>query len=265
MYRFALKSLKEWAKRDVHKPLILRGARQVGKSFLIRMLANEVFETLAEINFEQMPDVAQLFTSKQPERIIPLLELKLGLSIVPGKTLLFLDEIQAAPEVFASLRYFFEQIPQLHIIAAGSLLEFVLEDHQFSMPVGRIEYMHLGPMTFEEFLLAMGKPKLMEFIQNFSFQTEIPETIHNELIRYVKDFFVIGGMPEAVGEYSKTKSYLESQRVLSSILSTYRNDFNKYGHRVNNQRIEKVFSKVPNLVGNKFKYSQIDREEKVGI
>ena len=262
MYRHALENLKEWAKRDAHKPLILRGARQVGKSFLVRMLANEVFETLAEINFEQMPDAAELFKSKQPERIIPLLELKLNLPIVPGKTLLFLDEIQAAPEVFASLRYFYEQIPQLHVIAAGSLLEFVLENYQFSMPVGRIEYMHLGPMTFEEFLLAMDKPKLMEFIQNYSFQTEIPDTIHNELLRYIKDFFVIGGMPEAVKEYSKTKSYLESQRVLSSILSTYRNDFNKYGHRVNNQRIEKVFSKVPNLVGNKFRYSQIDREEK---
>ncbi len=257
-----IRNLKEWTKRDIHKPLILRGARQVGKSFLVRMLVDEVFETLAEINFEQMPDVAELFISKQPERIIPLLELKLNLSIVPGKTLLFLDEIQVAPEVFASLRYFYEQIPQLHVIAAGSLLEFVLENHQFSMPVGRIEYMHLGPMTFEEFLLAMGKPKLMEFIQSYSFQTEIPDTIHNELLQYVKDFFVIGGMPEAVKEYSKTKSYLESQRVLSSILSTYRNDFNKYGHRVNNQRIEKVFSKIPNLVGSKFKYSQIDREEK---
>lgn len=262
MYRYALENLKEWAKRDVHKPLILRGARQVGKSFLARMLANEAFETLAEINFEQMPDAAELFKSKQPERIIPLLELKLNLSIVPGKTLLFLDEIQAAPEVIASLRYFYEQIPHLHIIAAGSLLEFVLENHQFSMPVGRIEYMHLGPMTFEEFLLAMSKPKLLEFIQNYSFKTEIPDTIHNELLRYIKDFFVVGGMPEAVKEYSKTKSYLESQRVLSSILATYRNDFSKYGHHVNNQRIEKVFSKVPNLVGSKFRYSQIDREEK---
>jgi len=226
------------------------------------MLADETFETLAEINFEQTPEMAELFSSRQPERIVPLLELRLNLSIIPGKTLLFLDEIQAAPEVFATLRYFYEQMPQLHIIAAGSLLEFVLEDHQFSMPVGRIEYMHLGPMTFEEFLLAMTKQKLLDFLQSYSLSESIPDPIHNELMQHVRDFCVIGGMPEAVDKYSKTKSYLESERILSNILSTYRADFNKYGLRVNQQRIEKVFLKIPNLVSQKFKYSQIDREEK---
>jgi len=168
MYRFAIRDLKDWVSRPDHKPLVLRGARQVGKSYIAHMLADEAFETLAEINFEQTPEMAELFSSRQPERIVPLLELRLNLSIIPGKTLLFLDEIQAAPEVFATLRYFYEQMPQLHIIAAGSLLEFVLEDHQLSMPVGRIEYMHLGPMTFEEFLLAMTKQKLLDFLQSYS-------------------------------------------------------------------------------------------------
>ena len=262
MYRFALEELKNWVPRQDHKPLVLRGARQVGKSYLAHMLADESFETLAEINFEQTPEMAELFSSRQPERIVQLLELRLKFSIIPGKTLLFLDEIQAAPEVFATLRYFYEQMPQLHIIAAGSLLEFVLEDHQFSMPVGRIEYMHLGPMTFEEFLLAMGEQKLLDFLQSYCLPESIPVPIHNELLRHVKDYCVIGGMPEAVNIYSKTKSYLESERVLSNILSTYRADFNKYGKRVNQQRVEKIFLKIPNLVGQKFKYSQIDREEK---
>ena len=168
MYRFLLEQLKEWATRQSRKPLVLRGARQVGKSYLVRMFAKDAFESLAEINFEQMPDVAELFKSKNPTTIIAHLESKLNQPIVPGKTLLFLDEIQAAPEVFAVLRYFYEQMPSLHVIAAGSLLEFVLEEHTFSMPVGRIEYMHLGPMTFEEFLLALGKQKLLEFIQTYS-------------------------------------------------------------------------------------------------
>lgn len=262
MYRFALEELKNWASRPDHKPLVLRGARQVGKSYLAVMLAAEVFESIAEINFEQTPETAELFDSRQPERIIPLLELRLNLSIIPGKTLLFLDEIQAAPNVFAVLRYFYEQMPELHVIAAGSLLEFVLEEHRFSMPVGRIEYMHLGPMTFEEFLLAGGKEKLVNFLQEYRLSESIPEVIHEELMRCVMDFCVIGGMPEAIKIYSKTHSYLESERILSNILSTYRADFNKYGQRINPQRIEKVFLKIPGLVGQKLKYTQIDRDEK---
>ncbi|MDH4202243.1 MAG: ATP-binding protein [Phycisphaerae bacterium] len=262
MYRAALKELKNWVSRPDHKPLVLRGARQVGKSYLAGMLANEVFEAIAEINFEQNPEIAELFSSRRPEQIIPLLEARLNMSIVPGKTLLFLDEIQAAPYVFAALRYFYEQMPDLHVIAAGSLLEFVLAEHQFSMPVGRIEYLHLGPMTFEEYLLAVNREKLVEFLQGYCLPEPIPDVIHTELMRHVIDYCVVGGMPEAVRTYAESKSYLESERVLSSILSTYRADFNKYGQRVNQQRIEKVFMKIPALVGQKVKYTQIDREEK---
>lgn len=262
MYRFLLDELKAWAKGEDHKPLVLRGARQVGKSFLVRLFAGDAFERLAEINFEQTPDIAELFKSRQPRRIIPLLETRLNLSIVPGKTLLFLDEIQAAPEVFAALRYFYEQMPQLHVVAAGSLLEFVLEDHEFSMPVGRTEYMHLGPMVFEEFLLALGQDKLLEYVQHYSLSESIPESIHQELMHYVKDFFIVGGMPQAVAAFSNTRSYLETERISSGILSTYRDDFSKYGQRVNSRRIERVFSRLPLLVGQKLKYTQIDKEEK---
>lgn len=262
MYRFSLQQLKEWSTRQPRKPLVLRGPRQVGKSYLVRMFAEEAFGTLAEINFEQMPDVAELFQSKNPKTIVAHLESKLNQSIIPGKTLLFLDEIQAAPEVFAALRYFYEQMPSLHVIAAGSLLEFVLEEHTFSMPVGRIEYMHLGPMTFEEFLLALGKQKLLEFVQGYSLSEPMPRSIHNDLMMLIKDFCVIGGMPEAVQVYVNSNSYLDCERVTSNILSTYRDDFTKYGQRVNSHRIEKVFSKTPLLIGQKFMYSQIDREEK---
>jgi hypothetical protein len=262
MYRFLIEDLKGWTARPDRKPLVLRGARQVGKSFLVHTLAEAAFENLAEVNLEQMPDAAELFKSKRPDQIVSLLELRLNQSITPGKTLLFLDEIQAAPEVFASLRYFYEQMPQLHVIAAGSLLEFVLEEHLFSMPVGRVEYMHLGPMTFEEFLLAMNMEKMVEFIGGYTLSEPIPQSIHCELMRLVKDFCVIGGMPEAVKTYAQTRSYLNIERVATGILSTYRDDFAKYGRCVNFRRIEKVFSKIPLLIGQKFMYSQVDREEK---
>ena len=262
MHRFSLDQLRDWANRQSRKPLVLRGPRQVGKSYLVRMFSRESFETLAEVNFEQMPDAAELFQSKNPKTILAFLESKLNQSIRPGKTLLFLDEIQAAPEVFAALRYFYEQMPSLHVIAAGSLLEFVLEDHTFSMPVGRIEYMHLGPMTFEEFLLALGKQKLLELVQGYALSESMPRSIHNDLMALIKDFCVIGGMPEAVQVYVTSGSYLDCERVTSNILSTYRDDFAKYGQRVSSRRIEKVFSKAPLLIGQKFKYSQIDRDEK---
>ena len=262
MYRNALKSLIDWVQQVHRKPILLRGARQVGKSFLVKMLADEIFDTLVTVNFEQTPDLVDLFKSKQPKNIIALLEIQFEQSIIPGKTLLFLDEIQAAPEVITCLRYFYEELPELHIIAAGSLLEFVLEDHEFSMPVGRIEYMHLGPMHFEEFLLACNKKELVQFLQEYSIGNTIPKPIHNNLMQYIKNYCFIGGMPEAVAQFTATGSYLQSEKILSSILSTYADDFSKYGRQVNHQRLLKVFMRLPQLVGQKLKYTQIDREEK---
>ncbi len=262
MHRFALDNLRNWASQDTHKPLVLRGARQVGKSYLVKLLAQACFHSLVEINFEQQPDMAELFVSKQPDRIVPLLELRTRQTMTPGKTLLFLDEIQAAPEVLATLRYFYEQMPNLHVIAAGSLLEFVLEKHTFSMPVGRIEYFHLGPLAFEEFLLAMDEPQYLKFIQNYALNGTIAQPIHSDLMTLFKAYLVIGGMPEAVARYSQEKSFLASDKVLSSILATYRDDFSRYGPRVNPSRLTRVFSSIPTLVGNKLKYTQIDRDER---
>ena len=262
MYRFALDDLKVWARQTPHKPIVLRGARQVGKSFLVRMLAETCFDSLAEVNFEQRSDMTELFASKQPDRIVSLLEIRLGQTIVPGKTLLFLDEIQAAPEVFATLRYFYEKLPELHVIAAGSLLEFVLEEHTFSMPVGRVEYHHLGPMTFEEYLLATGHTQLFQLIQHFSWQESIERPIHGDLMALLQEYLVVGGMPEAVETFAKSRSFLASDKVLGSILSTYRDDFSKYRPRANPVRLAKVFSRIPGLVANKLKYTQIDSDEK---
>lgn len=262
MYRFALDHLKEWKEKGTRKPLVIRGARQVGKSFLVEMFAKEAFENLVKIDFEKMPDMSSLFRSKSPGTIIPLIEAKFNANIKLGKTLLFLDEIQAAPEVFAAIRYFYEDLPALHVIAAGSLLEFVLKEHEFAMPVGRIEYMHLGPMQFEEFLIAAQKEKLRQYLCNYKLGEDVPSSIHDEFMQLVKRFLVTGGMPEAVSVFLNSNSYRECESVQQSIISTYRDDFNKYAKRADPRRLEKIFNKVPQMVGQKFKYSQIDREER---
>lgn len=262
MYRSALNYLAEWQRRQSRKPLVIRGARQVGKSFLVRELAKEHFANLVEINLEQMPDVASFFASKDPRTILPLLEARFNVPIEPGKTLLFLDEIQAAPEVFAALRYFHEERPALHVIAAGSLLEFVLHAHSFSMPVGRIEYLHLGPMTFEEFLRAMGREKLQQWLANFSLSDAMPDGMHQELMSLVRRYCVVGGMPEAVAAFASTHSFQACEQVQQSILSTYRDDFSKYASKVQHRRVEKIFVKLPQLVGRKFMFSHVDHEDR---
>ncbi|MCU0728458.1 MAG: ATP-binding protein, partial [Planctomycetes bacterium] len=262
MRRFALDYLQEWKTKPSRKPLVVRGARQVGKSHLVRMFASDVFHNILEINLEIDREAPSLFASKEPATILPLLEARYGTAVEPGGTLLFLDEIQAAPQLLSCLRYFHEKKPELHVIAAGSLLDFALADHQFSMPVGRIEYAHLGPMSFEEFLLAAGKGSLMDLVRRFAPTDEVPEAIHVELMRLVRQYLVIGGMPASVEAFIQTGSYRESEAVRQGILSTCRDDFAKYAKHVDHKRLERVFGKIPLLVGTKFMYSSVDREER---
>lgn len=262
MNRFALDYLKAWKTKLSRKPLVLRGARQVGKSHLVRSFASAQFSQVLEINFERHPEAASLFTSKDPKAICRLLEARFGIPLTPGASLLFLDEIQAAPDVFAVLRYFREELAELHVIAAGSLLEFMLKDHAFSMPVGRVEYLHLGPMLFEEFLLALGRDSLRNWLLQYQPADEAPAEIHGELSRLLRQYLVVGGMPEAVAAFAGNGSYLECEQIQESVLATYRDDFGKYSHRVQLRRVEKVFARAPALVGRKFMYSQVDREER---
>ena len=258
MHRSTLDYLLEWKNRDTHKPLVIRGARQVGKSYLVAMFAKQNFSEFIEINFEKDPDLKSLF-SGTVKKSIKLLELKINKQIDTKNTLLFLDEIQAAPEIFAKLRYFYEDIPELHIIAAGSLLDFLLAEHTFSMPVGRIEYLHLGPMTYEEFLIANGKTLLVDLIKSFSLSETIHDSVHAELTSLFKTYLIIGGMPEAVSAFIGKESYHESEIIKESIIETYKDDFNKYSSNVKNKQILNVFKKLPLMVGEKFKYVKIDR------
>ena len=261
MYRFALDYMKEWKDRKSRKPLVIRGARQVGKSYLVRMFAGKEFENLIEINFERDNKVAALFEEESPLKIVKLLELQFGKQIISGKTIVFLDEIQAAPKVFAKLRYFYEELPQLHIVAAGSLLEFVLSQSEFSMPVGRIEYLHLGPMTFEEFLLAGENSNLQDYLRNYSLNEKPPEPIHQKLINLYKTFMSLGGMPQVLSAFMQTSSFKEAEIIKESIMQTFKDDFSKYGRKINHQCLLNVFTRLSETVGRKFKYVNIGREE----
>ena len=259
MDRFALNYLEKWRSKANRKPLVIRGARQVGKTYLVRLFAQERFDHLLEINFERHPDAASLFASMDPKAIIQMLELQFNMPVRPGHTLLFLDEIQAAPEVLACLRYFLEELPELHVVSAGSLLEFAMEEPVFSMPVGRIEYLYLGPMQFEEFLVAAGEKNLAAFLGNFTFQDTIPLALHARLMGLLRKFLVTGGMPESLNIYLKTNSWQECEAVKHTLQTTFENDFNKYGGRIKHQRLQLVFRKIPLLVGSKFKYVNVDR------
>lgn len=262
MHRDALADLAAWKRRGRRKPLVIRGARQVGKTTLVRLFAEQHFERLVEINLERDPSLGALFASKDPRKILPLLEVHLETGIEPGRTLLLLDEIQAAPEVLAALRYFYEELPELHVVAAGSLLELVLEEPPVPVPVGRIEYLHLGPMRFGEFLRAAGRQRLADFLAAWRLGEEIAPPLHQELLGWLARFLAVGGMPDAVRAFAEEGAYREAEAVKQSVLATFRDDFGKYGRRTDVGRLRKVFERLPPLVGRQFKYVHIDREER---
>ncbi len=261
MYRSAIKYLKEWKLYPSRKPLVIRGARQVGKTFIVREFSQE-FENYVEINLETNLNVISYFDRSDPQEIVELLSIHFNTKIVPGETLVFFDEIQAAPRLFAKLRYFYELMPKLHIIAAGSLLEFILNEHEFSMPVGRIEYLHLGPMDFSEFLMSTGNEALLAFLRNYELGNAFPVPFHQKLVSLYKTFLIVGGMPESIKAYLDKKSFVDCDRIKTNIIATYMDDFNKYGKRINQNLLKTTFKAVPLLIGNKVKYSAISKDNR---
>ena len=257
--------LQEWHTRAHRKPLIIRGARQVGKSTLVRMFCQKNGLQLIELNFEQTHTLKSLFTSNEPKKIIQSLEILYNVRIDLDTSVLFLDEIQANPAAILSLRYFFEEVPQLAVIAAGSLLEFALEQYELSMPVGRIEYLFMGPMTFEEFLGAMGSDQLLTYLQAYTLGEKIPQAIHEKALGHLRTYHLLGGMPEVIKVYRDTHSLLEADKVKYSILNTYRDDFAKYKTRIDLSKLQEVFDKLGTTVGKKIKYVDILAQERSSV
>jgi hypothetical protein len=176
--------------------------------------------------------------------------------------LLFLDEIQAVPRAFTMLRYFFEQIPELHTVAAGSLLELHLGEQVTSVPVGRVEFLELGPMTFEEYVLASGNRPLYEFLTSWTAGEELPEALHLELTDRFREYLVVGGMPGVVRAWRQSQSLGEVARVQRGLLRGFEDDFGKYRARADTARLRKVFTRLPELVGSVVKYSHVDRDDR---
>ncbi|MCX7114821.1 MAG: AAA family ATPase [Gammaproteobacteria bacterium] len=252
--------LTTWMTRKERKPLVIRGARQVGKTWLVREFAEKAGLTLIEINFEKRPDRADLFKSNDPQQILLELESALNHPIDPQKSLLFLDEIQAVPFVFSKLRWFAEDFAVLPVIAAGSLLEFLLHDHTFSMPVGRITYMHLEPLSFEEFLLAHHKKGLHDYLQTVNFEEPVPQSIHDDCSSLFREYITVGGLPAAVACWVTTKSLNEVATIQHDVLATYRDDFAKYRGRLPLEKLYETFNAVPKLLGKKFVFSRVNAQ-----
>lgn len=253
--------MKLWKERSNRRPLIVRGARQVGKTYLVRQFGQSEFDNIVEYNFDLDPEKSRLFESADIKEIVNLISIDKGDRITPGRTLLFLDEIQAVPEIFAKLRYFYELLPELHVIAAGSLLDFALTEHEYSMPVGRIEYLFMGPLTFEEFLLANDETELLQYLNNYTLGALLHPTIHKTLLKYQNHFIFTGGMPGAVMAYL-SGDYNDVMFEHRLVLQTFIDDFSKYNRRVNSNSLSTVFRKVPQLLGHKIKYSRISPHEK---
>lgn len=260
MKRMALNYLQEWLVGYKRLPLVMRGARQVGKTWLVREFARVAGKKLIEINLERQTEMIAAFAINDPKEILAKLSTKLGTAIEPSNCILFIDEIQAAPEIFAKLRWFAEDMPELPVIAAGSLLEFVLGIYPMSMPVGRITYMYLEPLSFEEFLLAQGKEDFVSSIKKFTWKEGIYELTHTKLMKCFKEYLIVGGMPAAVHSWITKQSFSEVSRVHRDILQTYKDDFPKYSSRIPATYLNEVLQEIPQSLGQKFVYSDVNRQ-----
>lgn len=250
--------LVSWAKNDNRKTLLLRGARQVGKSTAVRQLA-KTFKYFVEVNFDDEEELKKLFErSLTPQEICQRLSVYFQIPIIAGETLLFFDEIQQCKPALSKLRYFFEKYPELHLVAAGSLLEFAIEEIP-SIGVGRERSMFMYPFSFEEFLNALGETMLVEAYRTASPVHPLFEAIHKKLIDRLRVFLVLGGMPEVVSTYVRTHDLLQCQEVLTDLVISFKDDFAKYKKRVPALRVVEVFESVVKQAEGKFVF------EKAGV
>ena len=220
--------MDDWLASSDRKPLVLRGVRQVGKTWLVHDLAERHSRQLVELNLERFPEYADHFHTNDPHRIVSELEAELGTSIRPDGSLLFLDEIQAAPQLIAFLRWFREDMPKLPVIAAGSLLEFTLRDHDFSMPVGRISYCHVEPVSFYEFLDASDNSRLKAALVRAAETSDLSPNLHRKVLGLFSEYCLVGGLPEVVANWIETRDPNARLRLQRDLIAAYRDDFNKY-------------------------------------
>lgn len=247
--------LRKWKSSSGRKPLIVRGARQVGKTWSVELFGRSEFRNLVKIDFEKRPSLKSLFADElNPSLLIEQLELAAGQSIRPGETLLFLDEIQSCPRAISALRYFHEEMPALHVIAAGSLLDFALSE--VSVPVGRVSYLEMHPLTFQEYLQAIGNEPAAAAIARGPAAFEA--SIHESLLNALKRFLFVGGLPECVAVVANGGMLSDVFAVQDDILKAYRDDFAKYGGRADRTCLDAVLLQAACQVGAQLKYTSLD-------
>jgi len=244
----------EWKNRKKRKPLVIRGARQVGKTSAVNLFAKNSFKTYIYINMEQEDNLA-LFSRMNPlHELIQAIQLKFNKKIVPETTLIFIDEIQNSGIAMNQLRYFYEEMPDLHVAAAGSLLEVKMKSEGFSFPVGRVEYCYMYPVTFEEYLAVMGETESLDYIDSVKADKKIPPEIHTTLMKKYHEYLLVGGMPEAVARYAETKSLIDIDPVYESILTGFKDDVMKYASLAKAKYIQYLIEHSSKYAGLSIKY-----------
>lgn len=260
MERKQLRDLENWVRAGDRKPLIIRGARQIGKSTLVRLFAARQHRSLIEVNLERHPEIGPIFDGMDPKVILGQIEALPNMPRATADSILFLDEIQAAPPAIAALRYFYEERAELPVIAAGSLMEFALAERRLTMPVGRVRYLHMGPMVFTEFLQALGESKLKEAITAYELGAELGPIVHQRLLELLRRYYFAGGMPAAVDVLTRTGGLAEVSAVHTGLIETYRDDFQKYARSRNLARMQHVLEFAARNVGTKVKYVNVLRD-----
>ncbi len=262
MKRSAYKDLISWKENKDRKPLILQGARQVGKTYLVKEFGKQEYKNLYYLNFEQDPNLSSLFESSlNPENIINNINLYIGVKITAEDTLLFFDEIQIAPRVLTCLKYFQEQAPDFHIIAAGSLLGISIGKDS-SFPVGKVNFLSLYPMSFTEYLMEIGEELFVESLNSLVEPTPFPDAIHNKMLSHLKMYLFLGGMPEVVKAYTENMDITKVRSIQSDILNAYERDFSKYADKNQSIKTSEFWNSIPRQLarGNKkFKYRDIKK------
>ncbi len=253
MKRIAMQQLTKWKESPYRKPLIVKGVRQVGKTWLLKEFGRRYYDNVAYFNFDENPEYRDFFTTtKDVRRIIPNLAMAGGQDIVAGKTLVVFDEIQDCPEVLNSLKYFCENAPEYHVASAGSLLGIALAKPS-SFPVGKVDFMTIYPMNFQEFLMATGSANLATYLNQIDEIAPLPEAFFNPLAEKLKMYFVTGGMPEVVSRWVETQSVGQIQSVLMNIINAYERDFMKHPETKEYPKIARIWNSLP---------SQLARENK---
>ncbi|MBI4272660.1 ATP-binding protein [Candidatus Uhrbacteria bacterium] len=257
--RKLLHSLVLWKSQEhpKRKPLILHGARQVGKTFLVREFGERNFETTIELNLENSDHARYFQAPLSIKDFAKIIEVRFQKQLVDGKTLVFIDEIQNSIALLKLLRFFYEERPDLHVIAAGSLLSAKLQREGIELPVGRVEYRYLYPLDFFEYLEALGEHALKKELQTLSRDVNLPTALHHDALRIFSEYMAIGGMPELVATYAQTKSFSILQPLYSSLFNAYRDDVYKYATHAEARYIQHVIETVPLHAGNIVSYEKL--------